>query len=87
MDPIEDFHMEVNLFAEVDSPCIANQNIRKTATGQFDSFDQISIKIIENNFYMDNFFSSFYETSNTIKVCIDVINILEKGVFRLTKFV
>ena len=36
---------------------------------------------------MDDFLSSFYEISVAIKVCVDVINILQKGGFRLTKFI
>ena len=36
---------------------------------------------------MDHFLSSLYEISVAIKVCLDVINILQKGGFRLTKFI
>ena len=79
--------MNVHLFGKVHSPCIANWTIKKTAADQSDSFDQISIKTIENNFYMDDFLSSFHEISVVIKVCVDVTNILQKGVFRLTKFI
>ena len=80
IDPIEDDHMNVHLFGKVDSPCIANWTIKKPAADQSDSFDQISIKTIENDFYMDDFLSSFHEISVTVKVCVDVINILQKGV-------
>ena len=79
--------MNVHLFGKIHSPCIANWTIKKTAADQSDSFDQISIKTIENNFYMDDFLSSFHEISVVIKVCVDVTNILQKGVFRLTKFI
>ena len=60
---------------------------KKTAADQSDSFDKISSKTIVNNFYMDDFLSSFHEISVAIKVCVDVINILQKGGFRLTKFI
>ena len=36
---------------------------------------------------MDDFLSSFHEISVATKVCVDVINILQKGSFRLTKFI
>ena len=36
---------------------------------------------------MDNFLSSFHEISDAAKVCIDVLNILQKRGFRLIKFV
>ena len=78
--------MNVHLFGKVDSPRVASC-IKKTAADQSDSFDQISIKTVENNFCMDDFLSSFHETSVAIKVCVDVINILQKGAFRWTKFI
>ena len=53
---------------------------KKAAADQSDSFDQTSIKTIENDFHMDDFLSSFYEISVAIKVCVDVIIILQKGV-------
>ena len=87
IDPIEDYRMKVHLFGNVDSPCIANWTIKKTAADQSDFFDQISIKTIESDFYMDNFLSSFHEISVAVKVCVDVENILQKGGFRLTKFI
>ena len=44
IDPIEDYRMNVHLFGKVDSPCIANGAIKKTAADQSDFFDQISSK-------------------------------------------
>ena len=61
IDLIEDYRMKVNLFGKVNSPCIANWTIKKTSADQSDSYDQISIKTIENNFYMDDFLSSLHE--------------------------
>ena len=87
IDPIEDYRMNVHLFRKVDSPCIANWTIKKTAADQSNSFDQISIKTIENDFYIDDFLSSFHEISVAIKLFVDVINIFQKGAFRLTKFI
>ena len=71
--PAEDYHLNVHLFSKVASPCIANWNIKKTAKDQSDPFDQISIKTIENDFYMDDFLSSFHEISVARKVYIDVM--------------
>ena len=76
MVPIEDYRIKVHLFGKVDSRCIAIWTIKKTATDQSDSFDQISIKTIDSDFYMDRFLSSFHEISVAIKVCVDVINVL-----------
>ena len=49
-DPIEDFKMNVHLFMKIDSPCIANWTLHKTAK---DNKDQISFhsstSILENS--------------------------------------
>ena len=87
IDLIENYRMTFHLFGKVDPPSIANWAIKKTAAYQSDFFDQISIKNIENDFYMDYFLSSFHELSVAIKVCIDVISMLKKGGFRLTKLI
>ena len=70
--------MNIHLFGKVGCPFVANWTINKTAIDQSGSFDQIYIKPLENDFT--------WTISVAIKVCIDVINILQKGVFRLTKF-
>ena len=90
IDSIENYRMNIHLFGKFDSPYIANWTIKKTAADQYVSFYQISIKTIQNDFYMDDFLSSFYETSVRRKVCFDFINILQKYItiiqyFRLYK--
>ena len=87
VDPRKDYYMNVHLFDKVDSPCIVNWTIKKTAAGQSESFDLISIRAMEGGFYMDNFLSSFHEISFAIKVFVNVINMLPKGGFQLTKFI
>ena len=77
LDPIEDYHMNVHLFGKVNSL----SNVQKSAMDQSDFFDQISIKTIEINFYMNDFLSSFHEIFDAVKVFDDVINILQKGGF------
>ena len=59
IDPIEDHRMNVHLFGKDVSPCIENWTIKKAATDQSDSIDQISIYTIENDFYMYDLLSSF----------------------------
>ena len=86
VDPIEHYRMNVHLFSKVDSPCIVNWTIKKTTADQSDSFDQVSLKTIESDFYMDDSLSSFHEISVAIKVSLDTINILQKKRFRMTKF-
>ena len=81
IDSIEDYRMNFHLFGKVHSSCIVTWTIKKTSADQSNSFEQISTKTIESNFYMDDFLSLFHEISVTIKVCIDVKNILQTGGF------
>ena len=59
----------------------------KIRKDQSELFDTVSIKTIEENFYMDDFLSSFHDTAEAIKICSNVINILSQGGFRLHKFI
>ena len=85
--PIDDYRMNVHLFGKIDSPLIANCTVKRSAKDQSELFDTVSVKIIEENFYMDDFLSSFHDTTEAIKICSNVINILSQGVFRLHKFI
>ena len=53
--------MNVQFFGKVNSPCIANRTIKKTAADQSGSFDQISIETIESDFYINDCLYSFHE--------------------------
>ena len=79
--------MNVHWFGKVDFPYIANWTIKKSVKKRSGSFHQIFITTIGNDFCMDNFLSQFQEISVEIKLCIDVIHILQKGGFILTKFI
>ena len=79
--------MNVHLFGKIDSPCIANWTVKRSAKDQSELYDTVSIKTIEENFYMDDFLSLFHDTAEAIKMCNNVINILSQGGFRLYKFI
>ena len=79
--------MNVHLFSKIDSPCITNWTVKRSAKDQSEFFDTVSIKTIEENFYMDDFLSSFHDTAEVIKIRSNVINILSQGGFRLQKFI
>ena len=86
-EPVEDYRMNVHLFGKVDSPCIANWTLKRTATDQLEFYDQSSIDAICDDFYMDDYLKSFQTSNEAIKTCHDIIEILLKGGFHLTKFV
>ena len=85
-DPIDDYRINVHLFGKIDSLCIANWTVKRLAKDQSELFGTFSIKTIEENFYMDDFLSSFHDTAKAIKIFNNVINILSEGGFRLHKF-
>ena len=85
-DPTDDYRMNVHLFGKTDSPCIANWTVKRSAKDQSELLDTDCIKTIEENFYIDDFLSSFNDTTDTIKICNNAINILSEGGFRLHKF-
>ena len=54
-DTVEDYRMSVHIFGKVDSPCIANWGLKKTAKDQAKSYYQRAIESILEHFYMDDF--------------------------------
>ena len=61
--------------------------MKRSAKDQFEFYDTVSIKTIEENFCMDDFLSSFHDTAEAIEICNNLINILSQGDFRLHKFI
>lgn len=86
-DHIDDYRMIVHIFGKIDSPCIANWAIKKTAKDEIDNFSMRAILAILEHFYMDDYLDSFSSQSETIKICKEICEILKKGGFHLGKFV
>ena len=74
----QDYVMNVHLFGKADSPCIANWCIRKCADDQKDQFDSDVIKLVKENFYMDDFLNSAYSAETLIKLALSIIKLLQK---------
>ena len=79
---IEDYVMRVHIFGKTDSPCAA-----KWALKQRPPEDDYQLKrIIEDNFYMDDFLYSMNYKLKLNKLCIRLINVLSSHGFNLTKW-
>ena len=79
---IEDYAMQVHIFGKTDSPCIANWALKRTAPDN----DQQLKRIIEDEFYMDDFLYSLNCKSELNKICTKLIDALSVYGFNLTKW-
>ena len=74
--------MRVNIFGKTDSPCAANWDLKQRPPE-----DDYQLKrIIEDNFYMDDFLYSMNYKLKLNKLCIRLINVLSSHGFNLTKW-
>ena len=85
--PPSDHRMTVHLFGKADSPCIAAYALQRTATDNRTDFSKEVCDIISKNFYVDDCLFSVPTTERAIKSSLQLIQLLKKGNFRLTKFV
>lgn len=79
---IEDYAMQVHIFGKTDSPCIADWALKRTAPDN----DQQLKRIIEDEFYRDDFLYSLNCKSELNKICIKLIDVLSIYGFNLTKW-
>ena len=84
-EEIEDHKMTVHSFGKIDSPCIANWVVKRTASDQFNEYQADIINTIHENFYMDHYLDCFISEERAIDIIQNVISILSNGGLRLTK--
>ena len=90
--------MQVHLFGKIDSPCCANWALRSSVThveglAEVQAFKDLSeenknrvIEAVTEEFYMDDFLSSFDKTEDAEETCLDVTEVVKGRKFRLTKW-
>ena len=81
----QEFMMTVHLFGGVSSPSCANFALRKTADDN-QGFDPEIVNTVKRNFYVDDCLKSVKSEQDGISLAKDLTNLLEKGGFRLTKW-
>ena len=86
-EPPSEHKMTVHLFGKADSPWIAAWVLKKTATDNEIEFSKEVTEIVSKNFYVDDCLFSKPTTERAIKSSLQLIQLLRKGNFRLTKFV
>ena len=96
--PVTEYKMLVHLFGKIDSPCCANWALRSSAievkgipgVQAFNDLpdekkDRVA-RAVSEEFYMDDFLSSFDEVEETKVICQDIKDVVKGRQFRLTKW-
>ena len=81
-----DYKMLVHLFGKVDSPCIAAWALQRTAADNQLEFGKEVVDIVKRNFYVDDCLYSKSTVEEAANTALQLITLLRKGNFRLTKF-
>ena len=85
--PPSDHKMKVHLFGKADSPCIAAWTLQRTATDNAADFGNDVCDIVRKNFYVDDCLFSVPTAEEAIGASLQLMQLLKRGNFRLTKFI
>ncbi|XP_067045500.1 uncharacterized protein [Acropora muricata] len=86
-EPPSDHKMKVHLFGKADSPCIAAWTLQRTATDNAADFGNDVCDIVRKNFYVDDCLFSVPTAEEAIGASLQLMQLLKRGNFRLTKFI
>ena len=86
-EPPGDYKMTVHLFEKADSPCIAAWALQQTAADNETAFGEEIREIVKKNFYVDDSLFSKPSTELPVHSSLELMRMLRKGNFRLTKFI
>ena len=81
-----DYQMTVHRFGATSSPSVAGYALRKVAEDNSTDADQIVIKTVQRNFYVDDCLKSMSDIDSTINLIEQLRALLLSGGFFLTKF-
>ena len=79
--------MCVHAFGKLDSPCVVNYTLKKTATDQKAKYNYNIIDAVHKNFYMDDYLGSYRNIDFAKETVANVMKVLSEGGFRLTKWI
>lgn len=84
--PPDVYVMQVHIFGAASSPCVANSTLRRVADDIAQDFSPSVIAAIKGNFYVDDALPSEYVEQSAIHLARDMVDVLARGSFNLTKF-
>ena len=82
-----EYQMLVHLFGGVSSPSCASFGLRKTADDNEEDFNKETVKVVKENFYVDDCLASVEHEDKAIQLVDQLRSLLSKGGFRLTKWI
>ena len=85
-DPPDVYVIQVHIFGAVSSLCVANSTLRRVADDNADDFSLSVIAAIKGNFSVDDALPSENDEQPAIHLARDMVDILARGSFNLTKF-
>ena len=80
----EEYQMLVHLFGGASSPSRANYALKKTAEGNKEDFDAVTIATVKRNFYVDDCLKSVPTNPKAVKLVGELRELLSRGGFHLT---
>ena len=78
--------MTVHLFGATSSPSVAAFCMKKTANDNKTSVSKEAVETLEGAFYVDDMLQSTATEGQALSLCREMVELLAKGGFRLTKF-
>ena len=75
------------VFGKLNSPCIANYTLKKTAIDQTAKCNYDITDAVHKNFYMDDYLGSYRNMDLAKEAFVNVTKLLSEGGFRLTKWI
>ena len=84
--PIEKYCKQVHIFGAKSSPSCAIFALRQTAFDNANNFSDEAVESVKDNFYMDDLLKSVNCVTGAIQLAQELIELLSRGGFRLTKF-
>ena len=83
----EEYQMRVHLFGGASSPSCASYALRKTVDDNSLELDAATVKIVKENFYVDDCLRSVPSEDKAIRLVSELREMLSRGGFRLTKWI
>ena len=83
---VVEYQMLVHVFGATSSPCCAEYALRRTALDNTADFDKKTIEAVLHDFYVDDLLSSCDSVPSAIKLATRLMELLQRGGFRLTKW-
>ena len=84
--PPDVYQMQAMIFAAMSSPTSANYCLKKTAIDNKATCSEEAVSTILRDFYMDDLLKSLPSEDETAQPALQLIELLSRGGFRLTKF-